>query len=68
MLRIIWDIVIWLLLGAIATMLVILSFVFFLSVPDLLERLSYYIGDICTWIIFIFIILSIIMICIDNGR
>jgi hypothetical protein len=68
MLRIIWDIVIWLLLGAIATLLVILSFAFFLSVPDLLERLSYYIGDICTWIIFIFIILIIIMICIDNGR
>lgn len=68
MLRIIWDIVRWLLLGVIATALVILSLVFFLSIPEMLVFLSSYIGGISTWIIFIFIVISIIVICISYRR
>lgn len=68
MLKILCQVLLWLLFGLIATMLMILVLVFILSLPELLFRLSCYIGSICTWIIFIFIITSIILICINYKR
>lgn len=68
MLKIIWSILKWLLLGLIAAALIILGLAFYMSIPDLFVRLSYYIGDICTWIIFIIIISSIILISINSKR
>lgn len=68
MLKILWQLLLWLLLVLIATMLMILVLVFILSLPELLFRLSCYIGVFCTWIIFIFIITSIILICINYKR
>lgn len=68
MLKDLWQALLRLLFGFMAAALVILCFVFFLSVPYLLERLSYYIGDACTWIIFIFISAGIILICVNYER
>ena len=68
MLRIICDIVKWLLLGILATILLLLFFVFFLSIPELLDIMSSYIGDVFTWVIFIFIIVGIIVLSVNSGK
>ena len=68
MLKILLQLLLWLLSGLIVSALMILSLVFFLSIPYLLERLSYYIGDACTLIIFMFTIVSIILICFNYKR
>ncbi len=39
-----------------------------LAMPDILSWMSYYIGDVMTWIIFILFISFIIVICINKGR
>lgn len=68
MLRIIWDIVKWLLLGVLATILLLLFFVLVLSIPELLDIMSNYIGDVFTWVIFIFIIVGIVVLSVNKGK
>lgn len=68
MLRIIWDIVKWLLMGVLSTIVLLLFFVLVLSIPELLGVLSSYIGDIFTWVIFIFIIVCIVVLSINKGK
>lgn len=68
MLGIIWDIVKWLLMGVLATILLLLFFVIFLSMPELLDIMSSYIGDVFTWVIFIFIIVGIVVLSVNRGK
>ena len=68
MLRIIWDILVYFLLGIVATIVVLLFFALILSIPELLDIMSIYIGDIFTWVIFIFIIVVIVSICENKGK
>lgn len=68
MLRIIGDIVKWLLLGVLATILLLLFFVLVLSIPELLDIMSNYIGNIFTWVIFIFIIVGIVVLSVNRGK
>ena len=68
MLGIIWDIVKWLLMGVLAAILLLLCFVILLSIPELLDIMSSYIGDVFTWVIFIFIIVGIVVLSINKGK
>lgn len=68
MLRIIWDIVQVLLLGVVVTLVLLLFFVILLSIPELLDILSTYIGELFTWVIFIFIIVGIVVLSINKGK
>lgn len=68
MLRIICDIVKWLLVGSLSAILLLLFFVILLSIPELLDIMSNYIGDIFTWVIFIFIIVGIVTISVNSGK
>lgn len=68
MLRIIWDILGCFLLGIVVTILVLLFFVLVLSIPELLDIMSSYIGDVFTWVIFIFIIVGIVVLSINKGK
>lgn len=51
-------------LGIIATALVLAVFTLFLAMPSILEWLSGYIGTTFTWILFIFAIGAVIAWCI----
>ena len=51
-------------LGIIATALVLAVFTLFLAMPSILEWLSGYIGATFTWILFIFAIGAVITYCI----
>jgi putative flippase GtrA len=51
-------------LGIIATALVLAVFTLFLAMPSILEWLSGYIGTTFTWILFIFAIGAIITYCL----
>ena len=51
-------------LGIIATALVLAVFTLFLAMPSILEWLSSYIGTTMTWVLFIFLIGAIITYCI----
>lgn len=68
MLRIIWDIVQVLLLGVVVTIVLLLFFVLMLSIPELLDTMSSYIGDVFTWVIFIFIIVGIVVLSVNRGK
>lgn len=68
MLGIIWDIVKWLLMGVLAAILLLLCFVILLSIPELLDIMSSYIGDVFTWVIFIFIIVGIVVLSVNRGK
>ncbi len=68
MLRIIWDILGCFLLGIVVTILLLLFFVILLSIPELLDIMSSYIGDVFTWVIFIFIIVGIVVLSVNRGK
>ena len=51
-------------LGIIATALVLAVFTLFLAMPSILEWLSGYIGTTMTWVLFIFAIGAVITYCI----
>lgn len=51
-------------LGIIATVLVLAVFTLFLAMPDILEWVAGYIGKATTWILFIFIVGAVIAWCI----
>ena len=57
-------------LGMVVCVLFILGMCFLLSIPDLMNWLSGYIGVFMTWVIFLFVIVSIILGCIsyNNNR
>lgn len=56
-------------LGMVVCVLFILGMCFLLSIPEILNWLSGYIGVFMTWVIFLFIIVSIILGCISyNNR
>lgn len=54
----------YLVLGIIATALVLAVFTLFLAMPDILEWLADYIGTTTTWFLFIFAIGAVIAYCI----
>lgn len=54
------SIVAWLLLGVLATVAFIAIMCLCLAMPDILEWLSLYIGDACTWVLFLFIVGGVI--------
>lgn len=51
-------------LGIIATALVLAVFTLFLAMPDILEWVAGYIGEFMTWVVFIFIIGAVILYCV----
>lgn len=68
MLRVIWEILGCFLLGIIATIVVLLFFVLILSIPELFDIMSIYIGDMFTWLIFIFIIVGIVSMVVNRSK
>lgn len=55
-----------LVLGAIACAVLIGSLVLLLAMPDILEWLSGYIGEMMTWTVFLFVVAGIISYCINS--
>lgn len=55
-------------LGMFVCVLFILGMCFLLSIPDMLNWLSGYIGVFMTWVIFLFIVISIILGCISYNN
>lgn len=51
-------------LGIIATALVLAVFTLFLAMPDILEWVAGYIGEFMTWVLFIFIVGAVILYCV----
>lgn len=51
-------------LGIIATVLVLAVFTLFLAMPSILEWVAGYIGEFMTWVVFIFIIGAVILYCV----
>ena len=68
MLRIIGSILGYFFLGIVVTAVLLLFFALVLSIPELLDIMSVYIGDVFTWVIFIFIIVGIVSIGINRGK
>lgn len=55
-------------LGIVVCTLFVLGMCFLLSIPDMMNWLSGYIGVFMTWVIFLFIIVSIILGCISYSN
>lgn len=55
---------IYVLLGVLATAVLIGSLTLMLAMPDILEWVADYIGEFMTWVVFIFIIGAVILYCI----
>ena len=51
-------------LGIIATVVVIAILTLFIAMPDILSWVSSYIGTTMTWVLFIFIIVAVILYCV----
>lgn len=60
--------VVWLLMGALVTFLFLGAMCLFLAMPDILDWISGYIGELCTWVLFLTIVGCIIAWCVDKGR
>lgn len=58
----------WLLMGVLATFLLLGAMCLFLAMPDILEWISGYIGEFMTWVIFLGGIGAFIAWCVDKGR
>lgn len=58
----------WLLMGVLATILFLAAMCLFLAMPDILKWISGYIGELCTWVLFLTIVGCIIAWCVDKGR
>ena len=58
----------WLLMGVLATVLFIAAMCLFLAMPDILKWISGYIGELCTWVLFLTVVGCIIAWCVDKGR
>lgn len=56
------------LMGVLATILFLAVMCLFLAMPDILEWISVYIGELCTWVLFLTIVGCIIAWCVDKGR
>lgn len=56
-----------LLLGLFVTAAFLVIMYLCLATPDILEWLSQYIGDFCTWVLFLLVIGGIIAWCIDRA-
>ena len=56
------------LLGLVVCTLFVLGMCFLLSIPDMLNWLSGYIGVFMTWVIFLFVVVSIILGCISYSN
>lgn len=50
-------------LAIIGTALILAVFTLFLAMPDILRWVSSYIGEFMTWVVFIFIIGAVIILC-----
>ena len=61
--RAILTAVIYTVLAIIATALILAFFALFLAMPDILRWVSSYIGEFMTWVVFIFIIGAVIILC-----
>ena len=57
-----------LLMGVLATFLFLAVMCLFLAMPDILEWISVYIGELCTWVLFLTVVGCIIAWCVDKGR
>lgn len=60
--------IVWLLMGALVTFLFLAAMCLFLAMPDILEWISGYIGELCTWVLFLTVVGCIIAWCVDKGR
>ena len=58
----------WLLMGVLATILFLAVMCLFLAMPDILDWISGYIGELCTWVLFLTVVGCIIAWCVDKGR
>ena len=58
----------WLLMGVLATILFLGAMCFFLAMPDILDWSSGYIGELCTWVLFLTVVGCIIAWGVDKGR
>lgn len=56
----------WLLLGVLVTVAFIAIMCLCLAMPDILAWLSQYIGDFCTWVLFLFVVGGFIAWCINR--
>ena len=56
------------LMGVLATILFVAVIWFCLAIPDILKWISGYIGELCTWVLFLTIVGCIIAWCVDKGR
>lgn len=58
----------WLLMGVLATCVCLAVMWICLAMPDFLRWISGYIGELCTWVLFLTIVGCIIAWCIDKGN
>ena len=56
------------LMGVLATILFLAVMCLFLAMPDILEWIGVYIGELCTWVLFLTVVGCIIAWCVDKGR
>lgn len=64
MLRLLLEFVFLFLVGC----LMVIGMVLFVAMPEVLEWMSRWIGDIMSWILYIFLVVSIIVISINKTR
>ena len=55
-------------LGIIATAIVLASLALLLSMPDILNWLASYVGELTAWLIFLFLIAMVIILCVYRAK
>lgn len=62
--RVILTVVIYIVLAVLASALLVGSLILFLAMPDILNWVAGYIGEPMTWLLFLFILGSVILYCL----